>query len=221
MPENRTLACWLYDADGTTRTVDSHGKEVATLKGRLKGAAAPEFTAEVKDLVVLSLPYRTTAHVRKMLKLENRRPEDLRFDEARALLAATFAENNPNEAMAIFRAALHAREQRQLGLYVLLAACGQNLDADNGDVLAEHAETPLGQYLALFSGPSASTPASGRSPRGSGRKAISSTSPPRTRSTSAFARGRRPGCIAPPTSSVGWNTSNATRATHSAGPCSA
>ena len=45
------------------------------------------------------------------------------------------------------------QNQRQLGYYVLLAACGQNLDADNGDVLAEHAESPLGQYLALFSSP--------------------------------------------------------------------
>src|SRR5205085_154197 len=45
------------------------------------------------------------------------------------------------------------RDQRQLGLYVLLAAAGQNLDAQNLDVLAEHRDEPIAQYLALHSSP--------------------------------------------------------------------
>src|SRR5262249_40687377 len=36
---------------------------------------------------------------------------------------------------------------------VLLAACGMNLDAQNGDVLAEHLDEPVAQYLALHSSP--------------------------------------------------------------------
>src|SRR5437870_4750936 len=34
-----------------------------------------------------------------------------------------------------------------------LAACGQNLDAQNADVLGEHPDEPLAQYLALHSSP--------------------------------------------------------------------
>jgi ferric-dicitrate binding protein FerR (iron transport regulator) len=153
MPENHTLATWLYDADGTIRTLNSKGKEVAVLKGRLAPARALDIRAEPKDAVILSLPYRKMDHVRKTLKLENKRLQDLRFDEARALFASAVAAGNGNDANAIFRAALHARNERHIGYYVLLAACGQNLDADNGDVLSEYAESPLGQYLALFSSP--------------------------------------------------------------------
>src|SRR5262249_54205353 len=53
----------------------------------------------------------------------------------------------------VFQQALHARDQRQLGLYVLLAATGVNLDAQNADVLAEHLDDPVAQYLALHSSP--------------------------------------------------------------------
>src|SRR5262249_21170451 len=39
------------------------------------------------------------------------------------------------------------------GFYVLLAALGQNLDSDHLNVLAEHLNEPLAQYLALHSSP--------------------------------------------------------------------
>jgi hypothetical protein len=55
--------------------------------------------------------------------------------------------------MKVFREGFFNRGRRQLGFYVLLAACGQNLDSQNGDVLAEHADEPLAQYLALYSSP--------------------------------------------------------------------
>ena len=42
--QNHTLVRWLFDADGTIRTVNRQGNEVAALKGRLKPAAAPELT---------------------------------------------------------------------------------------------------------------------------------------------------------------------------------
>jgi tetratricopeptide (TPR) repeat protein len=53
----------------------------------------------------------------------------------------------------VFKKAFYTRDQRQLGFYVLLAACGQNLDADHVDVMAEHPDEPLAQYLALHSSP--------------------------------------------------------------------
>src|SRR5207302_9421726 len=57
------------------------------------------------------------------------------------------------EAVKVFTQALHNRDQRQLGLYILLAASGANLDGQNVDVLAEHGDEPLAQYLSLHSSP--------------------------------------------------------------------
>ena len=58
-----------------------------------------------------------------------------------------------DEANKVFRQSFHNRDQRQIGFYVLLAACGNNLDAEHGDVLSEHPNEPLAQYLALYSSP--------------------------------------------------------------------
>ncbi len=102
---------------------------------------------------MLPLPYRSPEHVRKTLKIENKRHEDLRFEDGLALFAAYFGSGNGNEANNVFRQCFHGRDQRQIGFYVLLAACGNNLDAENGNVLAEHPNEPLTQYLALYSSP--------------------------------------------------------------------
>src|SRR5262249_32700676 len=75
------------------------------------------------------------------------------FADALDLLAADVAAGQGEEARKLFKEAFHGREQRQLGLYVLLAAAGQNLDSQNLDVLAEHPDEPLAQYLALHSSP--------------------------------------------------------------------
>ena len=63
------------------------------------------------------------------------------------------AEGNANAAQQLFNQVFAAREQRQLGYYVLLASCGVNLDSDHGNVLAEHLDNPLAQYLALHTSP--------------------------------------------------------------------
>src|SRR5262249_806989 len=67
--------------------------------------------------------------------------------------AANVASGNGSEARNIFQQALHNRNQRQLGYYVLLAAVGQNLDAQNLNVLDDHPDAPLAQYLALHTSP--------------------------------------------------------------------
>src|SRR5205814_3456782 len=108
---------------------------------------------DLKDLVVLPLPYRSREHIIQTRKLKDRRNEDLPFDDALALLAADFAAGNGESLLKVFRESFHGRDQRQLGLYVLLASAGQNLDAQNLDVLSEHRDEPLAQYLALHSSP--------------------------------------------------------------------
>ena len=127
--------------------------ETASGWGKVNDASAPELTPDVKNFVVLPLPYRSPEHVRKTLKMENKRNEDLRFEDGLALFAAYFGSGNGNEANNVFRQCFHGRNQRQIGFYVLLAACGNNLDAENGNVLAEHPNEPLAQYLAMYSSP--------------------------------------------------------------------
>jgi hypothetical protein len=153
MPAGKTIYREVYTADGVVRLLDADGKEVSVRKGVLRPAAAPSLTPDVKKYVVLPLPYRSPQHVRKTLKIENKGLEGLRFDDALALLAAYLGANDGKQALELFRKSFHERNQRQLGYYVLLAAAGVNLDTEHADVLAEHMDEPLAQYLALHTSP--------------------------------------------------------------------
>jgi tetratricopeptide (TPR) repeat protein len=153
MPKKEILLRQTCAGDGTVRLLGKDGKELHVRRGKLSEPIAPDLAPDTKDLVVLSLPYRTRAHVLKTRKIEGVQYPNLRFADALPLLAADVASGNGGEAANVFRQAFHAREQRQLGLYVLLAACGQSLDAQGLDVLGEHPDVPLAQYLALHSSP--------------------------------------------------------------------
>ncbi len=148
MPKKEILYRLICAPEGTVKVLDAKGKELAVHKLKLaSGQEAPRLAANTKDFVVLDLPYRTPEHVKKVLKIENKQYNQLSFKEALPLFAAFVAAGNGNEAHNVFRQVF------QLGFYVLLAACGQNLDSQNGDVLAEHIDEPLAQYLALHSSP--------------------------------------------------------------------
>jgi tetratricopeptide (TPR) repeat protein len=153
MPARRVLYRQVHGGDGVVRLLDGDGKELAVTEGTLATAKAPDLGADTKDLVVLPLPYRGRSTVRKALGIEKKANQELRFDEALALFAAEVGAGNGKEALEVFKESLHNRDQRQLGFYVLLAACGQNLDAQNADVLSEHLHELLAQYLALHSSP--------------------------------------------------------------------
>ena len=179
MPSKKVLLREIIGADGVVKLLNADGKELAVSKGKLSEAKEPNLTpltptplpegeghklvtpltptplpeGEGHKLVVLPLPYRSPEHVRKTLKIENKQLGDLRFEEAMVLFASEFGSQNANEANNVFRQSFHNRDQRQIGFYVLLAACGNNLDAEYGDVLSEHSNEPLAQYLALYSSP--------------------------------------------------------------------
>jgi predicted Zn-dependent protease len=142
-----------YSADGTVKVFDREDKVVFARKWALEDGGAPELKPAVKGLVVLDLPFRTPAHVRRTLELEKKQYNELTFAEAETLLAAFAANGEPEPAKQVFLGALGSREQRRLGYYVLLAAAGVNLDSDNLDVLEAHPHEPLAHYLALHSSP--------------------------------------------------------------------
>jgi hypothetical protein len=153
MPGNETVSTLTLSADGVATRTDGQGKELTVQKGELRVGAAPSLIADTKGLLVVPLPYRTAAHVRASLKLQKKSDPELTLKEALPVFLAYIAEGNGNASQNLFNQVFYAREQRQLGYYVLLAACGVNLDSDHGNVLAEHGDSPLAQYLALHTSP--------------------------------------------------------------------
>jgi ferric-dicitrate binding protein FerR (iron transport regulator) len=153
MPGGEVAYRLTLSPDGVAALTDGKGKELAVQKCKLAPATAPALTMDTKEIVVLPLPYRTADHVRRTLKVEKKSDAELTLKEALPVFAAYVAEGNGNAAQQLFRQVFHAREQRQLGFYVLLASCGVNLDSDHGNVLAEHLDHPLAQYLALHTSP--------------------------------------------------------------------
>jgi ferric-dicitrate binding protein FerR (iron transport regulator) len=153
MPSGKNVLQEELLPDGTIQRLAADSKEVTVVKTTLAPGTLPELKPDLTDLVVLPLPYRTPEHVRKTLGIEKKTADALTFDEGRALLAAYVAAGNDDEALKVFRECFHRRDQRQLGYYVLLASCGHNLDAEHVDVLAEHRDAPLAQYLALYTSP--------------------------------------------------------------------
>jgi hypothetical protein len=153
MPAGKILVRQILAADGTVKRLDADGKEKVVHKWQRAAADAPDLTTDTKDLVVLPLPYRTVEHVNERINKEKKDGVPLRRALALQLFAAELARGNAAGADKAFRDHFFNREQRQIGFYVLLAACGHNLDAEHGDVLAEHPADPLAQYLALYSSP--------------------------------------------------------------------
>jgi Tfp pilus assembly protein PilF len=116
-------------------------------------AREPVLVPDVKQLVVLSLPYRSTEHLHDQLRTRKKAANEMTIAEAIPLLASYVAQNDAETARRIFREALHAREQRQLGLYVLLAAVDVALDNEVFDVVDQHPGDALAGYLAIHSSP--------------------------------------------------------------------
>jgi Tfp pilus assembly protein PilF len=153
MPSRKVLLREVIDANGGVRLLDGDGKELSARKSTLRPGKAPDLTPDLSKLVVLPLPYRSHEHVVRTLKLEKIAPNAMRFEDGLALLAADFAAGKGDQAANTFRQCFRDRDQRQLGFFVLLAACGQNLDGEHLDVLADHLHEPLAQYLGLYSSP--------------------------------------------------------------------
>ncbi|HEY7308356.1 MAG TPA: VIT domain-containing protein [Gemmataceae bacterium] len=153
MPAGNVLFRETYSAGGAVKVLDVEGKVIEERAGELWSAKeGADLKPDTRKLVVLSLPHRSREHVLKTRKIDKKDYAQLRFEDGLALLAADFAAGN-SEVVNVFQRCFANRDQHQLGLYVLLAACGQNLDSEHLDVLARHPHEPLAQYLALHSSP--------------------------------------------------------------------
>jgi tetratricopeptide (TPR) repeat protein len=153
MPSKKVVAVEKFDEAGGVKYLDEKGKETSARKSELDKVKVQPLKPDLKQFVVLPLPYRTPEHVVKTLGIEKKGYGDIRFEEGHALLAAFFATGDSGNAAKVFQQCFHDRDQRQIGYYVLLAACGHNLDGDHFDLLTEYPNSPLAQYLALHSSP--------------------------------------------------------------------
>lgn len=149
----KTVLRRVDEPSGTIRYLSGDGKELPVIAGKLSPAAAPKLTEPGDDVVVLPLPFRSFEHVKKSLKLEDKAVPAYSFDVGIAALASRLAEENKAEAERIVREVFLEKDQRQLGLYVILAALGSQLDSGSFDVAAAHLDHPLAQYLSLHSSP--------------------------------------------------------------------
>ncbi len=153
MPAKKTLRREVYEEGGAWKVFDGDGKEVASVKAEVKACEKPTLSIKTGEMVTLDLPHRTPDFTRKALGVEKKANAELTFAQATTLLASLVAHGDAGNAQQVFAQALAAKDQRQIGYYVLLASAGVNLDSDNTDVLDAHPHEPLAHYLSLHSSP--------------------------------------------------------------------
>jgi tetratricopeptide (TPR) repeat protein len=121
-----------YGADGRVRLVDARGRVAAERPFRVSPATKPNLVPDVKNLVVLPLPWRTHEQISQTRLGEDDRPspEQIAKGDPLALLAAAFAVHDGRTLMKIFHQRFRRRALRHLGFCTLLAAGGADLDQE-------------------------------------------------------------------------------------------
>jgi ferric-dicitrate binding protein FerR (iron transport regulator) len=154
MPSGKTLWRETYEA-GVVKQLDAEGKTIATRQGTLSAAQPPDLKPDITRLVVLPMPLRTPEQVMQSPKIHDKKSEDLDAESALTLFAAKWAAGKGEEALQLYGQRFHVRNLRPLGFYVLLAACGLNVDQEKQylNVLAEHPHETLAEYLAFYTNP--------------------------------------------------------------------
>jgi tetratricopeptide (TPR) repeat protein len=145
----------IYEPNGKVKLLDAGGKTLWQERWAVGRASAPDLMPNTDKLVVVPLPYRSVEHVRDALKIEGVGYEKLNTEAALALFAADIARQKGDDAVQLFGRRFHARGDRRLGFYTLLAACGVNVDADKEylNVLALYRRDTLARYLACHGNP--------------------------------------------------------------------
>ena len=158
MPSKTVMSRHRYGADGTVTMLDpATDKVVREVALQIAAAPAPNLKPATKELVVMSMPLRTS----KFWEAKAKGDLDT-YDENVAinLMASYAAEypNNPVNPLQLYGRRFHAKGDRRIGFYVLLAGAAAKVDPTQAfqagektyylDVQADHQESPLAEYLA-------------------------------------------------------------------------
>jgi ferric-dicitrate binding protein FerR (iron transport regulator) len=164
MPEGKVLLRQTYAADGTIKVLSGEDKELASHTPKLAPAKEPDLKPDTSALVVLPLPLRTREHAYRSLGLnpgnsldaeENLCYRYLEGEEAMALFASEYAQQNPEHARQVYRHCFEEHGVRRPGFWALLASCGDGIGSRREFVamLSERPHDPLMVYLALLGHP--------------------------------------------------------------------
>src|SRR5262249_32084389 len=158
IPANKSVYRETYTADGLVQAFDADGKLLADDKYTVRPTTEPRLRPDTRDLVVLSLPFRTREHIAsgRSWDVDHGLP-GWNDDDALALLAADIAES-PREAFAIAKQRFFAKGDRRLGFFTLLLAASGARSASGEfflgsewlglDPTKDHPDSPLAKYLA-------------------------------------------------------------------------
>jgi len=158
MPEKKVLYREVYNADGTVVWHKGDEKKPAgEIKQALASAPAPDLTPDTAQIVLVPMPMRTPDFVVTKLGASNNNYSNLDADAAIALMTANAGLNN-GVTLQVFGERFHAKGDRRLGFYTLIAAGGMSFHPQISyqwnqtrvtlDIEAEHPKSPLAKYLA-------------------------------------------------------------------------
>jgi ferric-dicitrate binding protein FerR (iron transport regulator)/tetratricopeptide (TPR) repeat protein len=164
LPEGKVLSRETYAADGTVKLyAGDKEKPAAESRFHLAAAEAPDLAPDTSRLVVVPMPLRTVQHILYRPSVQKAEKanlgwEDWPADDAIARIASDCASGDTNSALRMFAARFHARADRRLGFYTLLASASCGVDPRHTfywgkekhrfDVAQEHPGKPLAVYLA-------------------------------------------------------------------------
>lgn len=141
-----------YDPDGSVRVFDKDDKRVAQRDWKRATAQAPDLKPDLKDLVVLSLPLRSTESLLTAPEQQLANGSNFaNFDEEKslALLGSYHATGNAGLMNNLLNQKYYGKDDHRLGLYVLQASVHQQVGYGNQatQLTAKHPNSPLAAYL--------------------------------------------------------------------------
>ncbi len=155
MPDGKTVARQLFQADGSIEWQDADGKQVAKEMRAIAPAAAPSLVPKADKLLAINYPIRTREHV-------ERRTHKLGLSETHETQIEFFLADmltNPRRLAAVKLGVILQKEKdRQLGFYTILNAAGielrtQHVRYADGkemefDIEKDHPGSALAKFLA-------------------------------------------------------------------------
>ncbi len=151
---HKVLANQTFLADGTVRLFDAENKRIAEAKYERQPVEAPHLVPLTEGLVVLPLPYRSTAGVPVSVpvNLQTNAPDfaKLSDDDALKLLATYFAEARQSELATFIEQRYTSKGDHRLGLAVLLSSV-LPLNPLVANATKQHPNEPLAKILEQFS----------------------------------------------------------------------
>ena len=150
---NKPLYTVKYGSEGSVEVIGKDDTVLGKVEWTRKDAEAPNFTPELKDLVVLSMPFRS---VESFLSQEqqqlvtNSQFQSLDEESALSLMGAYHAVGNYSQLANLAAQRYFAKEDHRIGLYVLVASTYQNVGSGNPvpQLIEKHPQSPLAEYLA-------------------------------------------------------------------------